>query len=99
MDVKRKWKEKYKKIRKIKRRNIYNVMWMRKGVVGKRNKKIRKIKKKLNTMWRGMEEKVSSGKVIKKIRKIKKKLNTMWLEERKDVAEKQIKKYRKIKKK
>ena len=50
MDVKRKRKEKYKKIRKIKRRNIYNVMWMRKGVVGKRNKKIRKIKKKLNTM-------------------------------------------------
>ena len=35
----------------------------------------------------------------KKIRKIKKKLNTMWLEEGKDVAEKQIKKYRKIKKK
>ena len=45
---------------------------MRKGVVGKRNKKIRKIKKKLNTMW--LEEgKDVAEKQIKKYRKIKKK--------------------------
>ena len=51
-------------------------MWMRKSVVGKSNKKIRKIKNenKYNVMW---IRKSVVGKRNKKIRKIKMKLNRM----------------------
>ena len=45
-------------------------MWMRKGVVGKRNNKLEKLKRKINTMLSGWE-KVSQRKEIKNLEKIK----------------------------
>lgn len=45
-----KMKRKKIKNQKNEKENRYNVMWMRKGVAGKRNKKIRKMKKNINTM-------------------------------------------------
>ena len=45
-------------------------MWMRKGVAGKRNKKLEKLKRKINTMLSGWE-KVSLRKEIKNLEKIK----------------------------
>ena len=51
-------------------------MWMRKGVVEKRNKNNQKIKKKENRMWREGLGKVLLGKEIKNLEKLEQK-NTM----------------------
>lgn len=52
-------------------------MWMRKGVVGKRNKKLEKLKRKINTMLSWMRKGVAE-KGNKKFRKNKRKENRMW---------------------
>ena len=77
------------------------MVWMRKGVVVKRNKIIRKIKKKENRMWweggKGVVGKRNQKrKRNQKIRKIKQKDNRMWWEGGKGVVRKK-KKLRKIK--
>ncbi len=78
------------------------MVWMRKGVVVKRNKIIRKIKKKENRMWweggKGVVGKRNQKrKRNQKIRKIKQKDNRMWWEGGKGVVEVRNKKFRKIK--
>lgn len=71
-------------------------MWMRKGVVGKRNKKLEKLKRKINTMLSGWE-KVSLRKEIKNLEKIKGKKIECGGEGGKGVVENRNKKIRKIK--
>ena len=66
---------------------------MRKGVVGKRNNKLEKLKRKINTMLSGWE-KVS---LRKEIKNLKRKINTMLSGWEKVSLRKEIKNLEKIK--